>query len=443
MRGRRRTALAATVALVATSLLVNASAQAQEDEPLEATEIGVTPDTIRITAIADVDNAARPGLFQGSVDGVRGFVEYINQKGGLAGRQIELEFIDSRLSADEARSALIQACEESFAVVGTTALFLNNVDPMVNCVDQAGAATGLPDVPILQTEANHQCSPVSYSIIPPSLDCDTIDEPEETYRVGVGHTKYLLKENPDLHGVWIIAGDLRSTINATLPQIAATEKVGVPTDDQFEVSGLASQAEYTPIAQAANQNQSTYLANGLDYKGMVFIRREAAIQGVNSVEVWSCTLQCYDRRLLEEGGDDVEDTYVSLFFPPFEEAKQNKAINAFVKNTGRDKADGFGAQAFAAGLFFRDVVNAVVEADGDNGLTRARFLEEAAQVHDFTAEVDGDAMLGPTDVGGHVPSPCFVLLQVQDGKFKRVFPKEKGTVDCSGKTTKVKLDLLG
>ncbi len=440
-RGRRKTAFAAAVVLAATSFIVSATAQAQEDEPLEATEVGVTPETIRITVIADVDNAARPALFQGTVDGMEGFVKYINANGGLAGRQVELQFLDSRLSADEARSALIQACEESFAIVGTSALFLNNVDPMVNCVDQAGAPTGLPDVPILQTEANHQCSPVSYSIIPPSLDCDTLDEPEETYLVGVSHTKYLLKQNPDLHGVWIIAGDLRSTINATLPQIAATEKVGVPTDEQFQVSGLASQAEYTPIAQAAAQNQSTYLANGLDYKGMVFIRREAAIQGVSGVEVWSCTLQCYDRRLLEEGGDDVEDTYVSLFFPPIEEAKQNKAINAFVKNTGRDQADGFGAQAFAAGLFFRDVVNAVVEADGDNGLTRARFLEEAAKVHDFTAEVNGDDMLGPTDVGGHTPNGCFVLLQVQDGKFKRVFPKEKGTVEC-GKPVKVKLDLI-
>ncbi len=439
---RARIASVAAVALVATTLGVAPGVVAQEDEPLEATEIGITDTTIRIAVIADVDNAARPGLFQGSVDGVRGFVEYINDNGGLAGRQLQLDFIDSRLSADEARSALIQACEEDFAIVGTTALFLNNVDPMVSCVDQAGAATGLPDVPVLQTETNHQCSPVSYSVIPPALDCDTADQPKETYRIGMGHTRYLLKQNPDLHGVWIIPGDLRSIVNATLQQIAATEKVGVETDDQFQVSGLSSQAEYTPLAQAIKQNQSTYVANGLDYKGMVFIRREAAIQGVDSVEVWSCTLQCYDRRLLAEGGDDIEGTYVALFFPPFEEAKQNKAINAFVKNTGKDKTDGFGGQAFAAGLFFRDAVNAVVEADGNNGLTRARFLEEAADIHDFTATVNGDDMLGPTDVGGHVPSDCFVVLQVQDGKFTRVFPKEKGSLECGGKPVKVKLDLI-
>ena len=48
-------------------------------------EIGVTADTIRIAVIADVDNAARPGLFQGSVDGVNAFAKFVNANGGLAG----------------------------------------------------------------------------------------------------------------------------------------------------------------------------------------------------------------------------------------------------------------------------------------------------------------------------------------------------------------------
>jgi hypothetical protein len=117
-------------------------------------------------------------------------------------------------------------------------------------------------------------------------------------------------------------------------------------------------------------------------------------------------------------------------------------VNAFVKNTGKSKATGFAEQAFTAGLFFRDVVNAIVAADGNNGLTRARFLEEAANQHDFTAEVDGDAMIGPTDVGGHKVSGCFVLMQVKDGEFVRVFPKAKNTLNCDKKNVvKVELDL--
>ena len=80
--------LLSVVALAATCLSV-AGAGAQEDEAPEATEIGVTADTITITVIADVDNAARPGLFKGSRDGVIAAAEYINdEEGGLAGRQL-------------------------------------------------------------------------------------------------------------------------------------------------------------------------------------------------------------------------------------------------------------------------------------------------------------------------------------------------------------------
>jgi hypothetical protein len=147
-------------------------------------------------------------------------------------------------------------------------------------------------------------------------------------------------------------------------------------------------------------------------------------------------LQCYDHRLIDEGGDAVESQYLSLFFIPFEEAKQNKSVENYLKNVGRENADGFGAQAWTAGLFFRDVVKNVVAADGNNGLTRARFLEEAAKIHDFTA----DGMLGPTDVGGRKVNPCVVILQVKNGKFVRVTPKKKGTFDCSGGTKTVSVN---
>ena len=82
-----------------------------------------------------------------SADAVQAWGKYINAHGGLAGRKVQVDFIDSKLSPDETRNAIIQACANDFAMVGTTALFLNNVDDMVACKDQAGQATGLPDVP--------------------------------------------------------------------------------------------------------------------------------------------------------------------------------------------------------------------------------------------------------------------------------------------------------
>src|SRR6266536_818318 len=422
--GHVKRGLWAVVAVVvgAGTGLLPASAGAAPQQGTPESDIGITADTIRIAVIADVDNAARPGLFQGSVNGVQAFAKFIN-KGKLAGRKVQVDFIDSKLSADEARNAVIRACQQDFAIVGTTALFLANIDPMLSCPDREGKATGLPDVPELQTTVEHQCSPISFPVIAGQLDCSTKAQHPQTYHTRQGNVQYHLKKNKGLHGVWLIPSDLQSTVNATLPVIAGAKDAGIKEDEQFKVSGLATQSDYTPPVQAIKQKDTTYALSGLDYKGTVFLRKEATVQGVSSVKVWDCTLQCYDRRLFSEGGQDVEGEYVSTFFIPLEEAKQNKSVNNYLKNTGGiEKADGFGAQAWAAGLFFRDVVNAVVKADGNNGLTRARFLEEAAKIHDFTA----DGMLGPTDVGGHKLNGCFVMSQVKGGKFTRVYPKKKG-----------------
>jgi ABC-type branched-subunit amino acid transport system substrate-binding protein len=431
---RRLVVLVAALVLVGALVPAAAVGRPQQEQPA-AGEIGVTADTIRIAVIADVDNAARPGVFQGSVDGVRAAAKFINDSGGVAGgRRIQVDFIDSKLSADEARNALVRACQEDFAVVGTTALFMNNIEPMTTCPDQTGKVTGLPDVPVLQTEIAHQCSQTSFPVIVVGLDCATRDAAQKKVTVRTGPAKYYMKRNKGLHGVFALAGDLKSTVNAALPQVAMYKSLGVKSDGEFKVSGLSPQAAYTPIVQEIKAKQSTYVLNSVDYKANVFLRREAQVQGVTSVKVWDCGLQCYDRRTLEEGGDAVEGQYVSVFFTPFEEARQNKSVNNFLKSLdSRDKADGFGAQAWTAGLFFRDVVNNVAKAHGNNGLTRERFLEEAAKVHDFTA----DGMLGPTDVGGRKISPCVVILQVKDGKFVRVHPNKKGTLDCSGGTKRV------
>ena len=41
---------------------------------------------------------------------------------------------------------------------------IDNFDDIINCKDKTGAATGLPDFPVVVTEPAQQCSPVSYAI---------------------------------------------------------------------------------------------------------------------------------------------------------------------------------------------------------------------------------------------------------------------------------------
>jgi hypothetical protein len=53
-------------------------------------------------------------------------------------------------------------------------------------------------------------------------------------------------------------------------------------------------------------------------------------------------------------------------------------------------------------------------------------------------------MWGTTDIANRVPSPCFMLTQVQDGEFARVYPKKPGTFDCKKRNrVKIEEDLFG
>jgi ABC-type branched-subunit amino acid transport system substrate-binding protein len=439
------TVVVATLAAVSIATATIASARVGGggggDQALEATDVGVSADEIRIAVLADVENDLQPGLFQGTPDAMEGFEEYINDQGGLAGRKLVVDFIDSHLDADETRNAIVEACENDFALVATTSLFLNNIDDMVECVNADGVAVGLPDFPVLTTEPAHQCSPVSHPITPPALDCATIDEHPQTYRANTGPTSYYLEQHDgDLSGVFLYPSDLKSAKDAQLPAFMGQEEKGITVDAEYDLSARAQQSAYTPIAQQMKEDGATYARSGLAFSSTVSLRKEAKLQGVNSVEVWDCWVACYTGQLLEQGGSDVEDQYVSLNLVPFfDEAKANKMTSNFVRYTGKDEVDGFGAQAWAAGVYFRDTVNAVVEAGGNNAVTREAVLQAAEGINDFTA----DGMMGSTDVGDRVPSSCFALLQVRDGDFKRIHPKKKASFDCekSNRVT-LQLDLL-
>jgi len=443
VRRTRWVALVATVVLAmsATTAIATAQSGGGGEKP-EATEVGITADEIRIAVIADVENPLAPGLFQGAPDGVEGWAKNVNKKGGLAGREVVVDFIDSHLSADDSRNAFIKACSEDFAVVGTAALFVNNVDDIEGCVDKAGAVTGLPDIAVVTTEVVQQCSPTTFGINPPTLICDTETDHPQTYQANAGRAYWYQKEfGKDLHGTFIFSADLKAANNANRASMTQMQTVGIKADEQVDVSARAPQSEYTPIIQSMKDNSSNYAQSGSAFNSTVALRKEAKLQGLTDPDViWDCTLQCYDRRLVEQGGSDVEGQFVSLLFLPFEETKTNKELATFVKTVGKDNVDGFGAQAWASGVLFGQAVENIVEADGVNGITRTALFD---QLNNSFNEFDANGMIGTVNVSGRTPSPCFALLRVDGGKFVRQFPKKAGTFDCKKRNLKeTKLDLL-
>jgi len=418
---------------------VLAAPGAGAQDALEATENGVTEDTITVTVVAAIEVPGFPGLFQGNHDGVDAWADYINnsckpKNTCLAGRKVEVKHFDSKLSGDEARAAFRQACEDSFALVGTGVLLLQNFDDITQCADKAGAATGMPDFGVVVTEPNEQCAETNFSINPASLQCDTFGEHPQKYVVNMGPTLYYVKKFGKQKAAFLYPSDSASAKNAQVPIFHAQGEHGLEIVSEIDLSALAPQTEYTSVAGALRDNGATYAKSGLAFDSTVKMRKEAATQGVD-MEIWDCSLQCYDKKLIApENVDAVEGQYVYIPFLPFlgkgSEAKQNKMLRNFIKYTNREgrAQDGFAIQAFAAGLFITQAIEDAIGGD-NNALTRDVVLAAAADIHDF----DADGMISPTDVGGKKPNSCFMLNQVKNGEFKRIYPKKKGTFDCSKK----------
>jgi hypothetical protein len=401
-------------------------------EAPKATEVGVTADSITVEVMADVGSSLAPGLFQGNLDGVSGFADFVNAHGGIACRKLVVKQWDTKLDSNESKNGQIDACQNALAMVGSNALFNPDASTLVSCKDLAGQATGLPDLAALAADKNQACNPTTFLIQAANDNCE---HPEGVREIpaAIGATAYLLKQEKNLHGAFLIPGDLPTTVQASMTQIAAQKNAGINLNQTPKVSGFSEQSAYTPIVQQLRADQSNYLYDGSNDKAMVNARKEAKAQGVDSVKYWMCSLACYTDAFLTSGGADVEGTYASMQFLPFEDKGSNAELDAFLDNV--KKADSWAAQSWQAATVFKQLIDGIVAKSGVNGITRASLLDALKNA----GEVDAGGWMGKKTLRG--TSSCVVVLQVQSGKWARVFPTEKGTMDCtSANLTTVSLD---
>jgi len=392
----------------------------------EAVETGVTAEEIIVVVAADVDTPLAPGLFQGAFDGVDAWAEHVNATGGLACRQVRVEQFDTVLNPNESVNAQLFACENALAMVGTTALFVFDVTALNSCPDSEGNGIGLPDIAQLTTEVGHQCSANTFAVIAPQGACPFTGG-ERRYGERVGHIRWFQENiDPDLLGVFLVPADLPSTrVTAVTTVQAAVEGLGIESVGEWGISGNDLQPVYAEFVQAIADSGANYARTGSDLRSLVKFRSEAAAQGVD-VEIWECTIACYDQAIFETGGGVEDGTYITIFQIPFEEAYTNAELQAFV-----DGMDGnpsaFASNAWASGVLLQDAINDIIDETGDiNAITRANVLDALKRIDSF----DAHGMIGATNPVAGVGNDCFVLLQIQGQEFVRIHPAEAGTMDC-------------
>jgi len=426
----RRTPLALVIALglaVASCATVTAAGAATPTAAKGASEIGVTAKTVTIAVIADVDNSLAPNAFKPIVDGAQAGVKYVNANGGVAGRTLKMDFIDSHLNPNDTRNAIIKACGDDLAMVGTATALFSGLDDLTGCKDQAGQATGLPDIGSIVLGTPQACAPTSFPVIPSMIDCSTVGKNPQTYRTNQGVFKYLSKQHQgDLKGPFIKSSDSADAARSTVSLANAAKNAGIDVTSMPSLSNSSPQSAFTPVVTQMKQDGDNWSDNGLTTPGAVLLRQEAALQGVDSSKVvWQCTSACYDEKAMAAAGDAMNGEYVDLGFLPFSEAKANKTLAGYLKYIGKDNASAFGVYGFEAVLAFQQAANTA--AKSTDGLTRTSLLTALKGLTSFNA----GGMTGTVNIGEKVPSSCFMVVQWNSGKFNRIYPKKAGTFDCT------------
>ncbi len=396
---------------------------------LQATDVGITPTDITVEVMADVGSPLAPGLFQGNLDAINAFATYVNANGGIGCRQLKVRTWDSKLDPTESKNGLIDSCTNAFAMVGNNALFNPDVSAMTNCVDKTGQATGLPDIDALANDVNELCAPTAFTC-PGRLPAVPI--PRRVWRpygAFTGAAKWIVQKfGPGLHGIYIVPGDLPTTRRSATYSIDAPGTGRASRGTTPRRRPVPTRSRPTPPgSRSPRPRAATIVYDGSNDVAMIRMRKESAAQGLNTVKAWVCSLACYTKLFLTQGGAAVEGTYLWMQYLPFEEASLNPAEQAYVTAIG-DKQVSWAAQAWQAALAFKQAVDQIVAKSGPNAITRAALLSTLKTFTNF----DADGWMGPKPLQGtQAASACFVMMQVQNGKFVRVYPTKPGTMDCN------------
>jgi hypothetical protein len=276
-------------------------------------------------------------------------------------------------------------------------------------------------------------------VTPSPLDCATKDQTPQTVRGNAGPSKYLVKRSTEaLHGAYLQPSDSKDAQRGTTVLVQASIEGGAKADQIKLMSGRDPQSAYTPIVSQMKADGSNYGQSTLSANSSILLRSEAQLQGLGDDVVWTCGGSCYTKDVRDNPVMDGTHVYVGSL--PLEEASSNAMLRNFVKYVGKD-SDNFAVSGWSAMIAFAQAARTVVEKDGVNGLTRKALLETGIPT---LTKFDTDGMTGTINVAKRISTPCFIMLQVKDGKFVREHPTKKGTFDCTpSNQVTMKLDLLG
>jgi len=332
----------------------------------KATDVGITPTSITLANIADVTGPV-PGLFQSAQQSALAFSAYWNAThGGICGRQIKVETLDSRTDANGYRDQMLTACKSAFASVGSMSAFDNGG---AQVEDQCG----IPDISAAAVTPEHQASKVTFAANSTQVGQVSSTVPgwiAEKYPQAVGKAAFL----------YINAG--AAAVNAQA-DVKTYEQYGHGWKFVYTQPVDISTFNYAPFVQKMKQNGVRFVQWLGAYQEAVRLAQAMQQQGFKP-DIFLLDPTGYSSDYVQSGGSAVDGTVVYLDSALFQDAGSNQEMATYItwlhRVAGSDAQPSyFGIYAWSAMLLFAQTAEKI-----GPDLTRAKLLAALKQVDNWT-----------------------------------------------------------
>jgi ABC-type branched-subunit amino acid transport system substrate-binding protein len=372
------------------------------------TDVGVTGNTVTLATVADV-TGVQPGIFRSAWQAMTALNAYVNSTGGIYGRQLKTLLLDSRADSVANRAAVTQACEQSFAMVGSMSAF-----------DDGGASVGekcgIPDISAITVNAARQTATNVYAASPNRPDYVNTSWMRYIQRLHPAEAKHSAM-------LWLNAG---ATSQNAAQDVKAMSALGYTFVYKTEVQVL--EGNYSPYVQAMKEKGVQLVTMVADYQSIQRIQKSMEQAGwFPKVRLWNSVI--YSQNYITTGGTAVNGGIVFLNTAMFEEAANNPEMQLYEQWLQRTSPgavpDYFGMYAWSAGRLFQ---KAAIAAGPK--LTRAALFAAIKQIHAWSDY----GMHATHDIGNKLEANCTLFAEVRNRHFVRTFPSNGW--NCEGSLMK-------
>ena len=371
---------------------------------------GITKSTVTVGNISIISGPV-PGLFQGAAYGAQSYFAYLNSKGGVNGRKIQLKSYDDAFSGTQNQSEAQTSVGSNFANVGSFSLFDNY---SCNVLAQNPA---FPNVSVsLDPGTNALKNTYSPQPLAQGAPLTGYQYLKTKYPKAIKHVANLVSNTDTAIAQWH-------------GQEAAMQHLGYHFSYVREVSPVETNFT-TDVINMKNAGVQMVLMTDGDQQ--IFSALAAAMhqQGFHPQVMFSAG-PIYDNHFVTAAGGAaaVNGTYLvqgqSLYLG--QDAKSVPAVKTFDTWVHKEhpgfNIDLFTAYGWASAALFAQALKSA----GANP-TRGKVLSALSKITNFSAS----NLLAPANPAKKLPPNCVVFAQIQNGNFTRIAPTKKSGFNCSG-----------